>query len=222
VYPVGTAVDLGKESAVAATVASSAARPAAHRYERDGLDFGRFVNLSDGVFAIALTLLVLTLDSLAVGPLITFALAFFLVANVWWQHHRIVAQLAWVEPGLIALNLALLACVALVPFPTSLVGADPRSRPAVLAFLAVFALLSLLTLAFILRAQRLGAWQRPVPRRVFRWIATDWTVNLSVHLGCLLVAVWAPLAALACLALGSTLAAAFIARVGPPERQQLL
>lgn len=207
---------------MAATVTSSAARPAVRRYERDGLDFGRFVNLSDGVFAIALTLLVLTLDSLAVVPLITFALAFFLVANVWWQHHRIVAQLAWAEPGLIALNLALLACVALVPLPTSLVGADPGSRPAVVAFLGAFALLSLLLLAFILRAQRLGAWHRPVSHRVFSWIAADWTVNLLVHLGCLVVAVWAPLAALAGVALGSTLAAVFIARVGPPERRHLL
>jgi uncharacterized membrane protein len=206
---------------MAATTGASA-RPAVHRYERDDLDFGRFVNLSDGIFAIALTLLVLTLDSLALGPLITFALAFFLVANVWWQHHRIVAQLAWVEPGLIALNLALLACVALVPFPTSLVGIDPRSRSAVLAFLVVFALLSLLALAFILRAQRVGAWRRPVPPRVFRWIAVDWAANLSVHVGCLIVALWAPLAALGVLAIGSTLTAVLIARVGPPERQHLL
>jgi uncharacterized membrane protein len=191
-----------------------------HWYGRDDLEFGRLVNLSDGIFAIALTLLVLTLDTVALVPLGTFALAFFLVASVWWQHHRIVAQLAWIEPGLIALNLALLAGVALVPFPTSLVGADPRSRPAVLAFLAVFAVLSLLSLAFILRAQRQGAWRRPISRRVFRWVAADWTANLSVHLSCLLVAVWAPLAALVGVAAGSALAALVIARVGPPELQE--
>jgi uncharacterized membrane protein len=141
---------------------------------------------------------------------------------VWWQHHRIVAQLAWVEPGLVALNLVLLAGVALVPFPTSLIGADPRSRPAVLAFLAVFAMLSLLVLAFILRAQRMGAWQRPIGRRVFRWVAADWMANFSVHLSCLLLAVWAPLPALVGVALGSMLSAAIIARVGPPERQNVL
>jgi uncharacterized membrane protein len=210
----------GKEAAMAATVVRDIG--GAHRYCRDDLEFGRLVNLSDGVFAIALTLLVLNLDTLVVGPLITFALAFFLVASVWWQHHRVVAQLAWVEPGLIALNLALLAGVALVPFPTSLIGADPRSRPAVLAFLAVFALLSLLLLAFILRAQHLGAWRRPLPRGVFRWVAADWVTNLSVHLSCLVVAVWAPLAALVGLALGSSLAAVIIARVGPAERRDVL
>jgi uncharacterized membrane protein len=50
-------------------------RPAARLYLRDDLEFGRLVNLSDGIFAIALTLLVLNLDTAALGPLITFALA---------------------------------------------------------------------------------------------------------------------------------------------------
>jgi uncharacterized membrane protein len=189
-----------------------------HRYERDSMEFARIVTLSDGIFAIALTLLVLTLDSLQTAPLVTFALAFFLVASVWWQHHRLVARLAWFEPGLTVLNLVFLAGVALVPFPTSLVGADPRSRPAVLAFLAVFALLSLLCLAIILRAQALGAWQRPIPARVMRWEVADWTANLGVHLGCMVIAIWAPIAALAGVALGSTLAASTIARLGPRDR----
>lgn len=189
-----------------------------HRYEREGLEFARIVTLSDGIFAIALTLLVLTLDSLQAAPLVTFALAFFLVASAWWQHHRIVARLAWFEPGLTVLNLLFLAGVALVPFPTSLVGADPRSRPAVLAFLAVFALLSLLCLALILRAQALGAWRRPIPDRVLRWEIADWMANLAVNFGCLLIAVWAPIVALAGVALGSTLAAFTIARLGPRDR----
>jgi uncharacterized membrane protein len=199
-----------------------AADPVVRRYHREGLEFGRFANLSDGIFAIALTLLVLNLDTVALGPLITFALAFFLVASVWWQHHRVVAQLAWVEPGLIALNLALLAGVALVPFPTSLIGADPRSRSAVVAFLTVFALLAVVMLSFILRAQRLGAWRRPVPSRVFRWIAADWSTSLVVYLGCLLIAVWAPLAALVGVVLGSLSFAVIITRIGPQERQHLL
>jgi uncharacterized membrane protein len=197
---------------------AGAPAPGAHRYDRDSIEFARILTLSDGVFAIALTLLVLTLDTLAAAPLITFGLAFFLVASVWWQHHRIVAQLAWFEPGLTALNLALVAGVALVPFPTSLIGADPRSRAAVLAFLTVFSLLSLLCLALIFRAQALGAWRRPLPRDRFRWVAVDWTASLSVHVICLLIAFWAPLAALVCVAFGSSLTALTVARLGPPDR----
>jgi uncharacterized membrane protein len=199
-----------------------AARPQtapAHRYARDSVEFGRVLNLSDGVFAIALTLLVLTLDSLDIVPLVTFALAFFLVANVWWQHHRICAQLAWLEPGLIAINLGLLAGVALVPFPTSLVGADPTARAAVLPFLGLFAALSLLSIVMILRAQRLDAWRRPLPDRLFRWVVGDWGTNLAVLVGCLVVAVWAALAGLGLLLVGSTVHAVATARAGPPERR---
>jgi uncharacterized membrane protein len=196
------------------------ARPApTHCYDRESVEFGRVLNLSDGVFAIALTLLVLTLDRLDIVALVTFALAFFLVANVWWQHHRIFAQLAWIEPGLIAINLGLLAGVALVPFPTSLVGADPGSRAAVLPFLGLFAALSVLSIATILRAQRLDAWSRSLPARLFRWVVGDWGANLVVVIGCLVVAVWAPLPSLGLLVAGSTVHTFATARVGPPERR---
>jgi uncharacterized membrane protein len=192
---------------------------AAHRYHRDSLEFGRVVNLSDAVFAIALTLLVLTLDGLEVAGLVSFGLAFFLVAQVWWHHHRIVAQLAWYEPGLIALTLAVLAGVALVPLPTSLVGADPGAREAVLPFIGLFAILSLLSNGMILRAHRLGAWRHPLSRRLFRWIIIDWGTNVVILLACLAVAVWAPLVALVLLAAASTVSGATVTRLGPRERR---
>ena len=98
------------------------------RYGRDTLEFGRVVNLSDGLFAIALTLLVFTLDASAVtiervdgvlvdqtGQLIAFVLSFTIVANFWWAHHRFLANLGALEPGLIRLNLVLLGAVARSP-----------------------------------------------------------------------------------------------------------
>ncbi|MFN7149046.1 MAG: TMEM175 family protein, partial [Microthrixaceae bacterium] len=125
-----------------------ASRPTARRYGRDSTEFGRVVNLSDGIFAIALTLLVLNLvvpgvqaDQLGgmwrdlVPSLVAFVLAFGLVANIWWLHHKVFAALETVEPGMIALNVVGLAGVALVPFPTSLVGAHPDQPAAVVPFL---------------------------------------------------------------------------------------
>jgi uncharacterized membrane protein len=121
------------------------------RYDRGSPEFSRVANLSDAVFAIAMTLLVLTLDrpdspagQLARGlletlpQLVAFALAFALVANIWWAHHKFFSRLGALEPGVVAISLVLLGAVALVPFPTSLIGHAPTERAAVLPFIGVF------------------------------------------------------------------------------------
>ncbi|QBI18683.1 DUF1211 domain-containing protein [Egibacter rhizosphaerae] len=101
---------------------------ASRRYRRDSVEFSRVANLSDALFAIAMTLLVLRIevpdvpaDQLAgaladqLPQFIAFLLSFAVVANFWWIHHRFIAVLGVVEPGLIAINLVLLGAVALVP-----------------------------------------------------------------------------------------------------------
>ncbi len=177
------------------------------------------MNLCDAVFAISLTLLVLTLDGLEATGLVSFGLAFFLVANVWWHHLRMVARLAWFEPGLLTLTLLLLAGVALVPLPTSLIGADPGASSAAVPFIGIFALLSLVSFVFIVRAHRLGAWREPLAPRLFRWILVDWGTNLAILLACLLVAFWWPLTALILLLVASAVGTAVTGILGPRERR---
>ncbi|TVP69108.1 MAG: DUF1211 domain-containing protein [Nitriliruptor sp.] len=145
-----------------------------HSYGRDTLEFGRVAALSDGLFAIAMTLLVFTLDPAAVsldrvagvlvdqpGPLIAFVLTFAVVANFWWIHHRFLATLGVIEPGLMLLNLMLLGAVALIPFPTSLLGRDPTVRGAVVPYLALLSVVAILHLLLLLRAQAAAAWRAP-------------------------------------------------------------
>jgi uncharacterized membrane protein len=204
--------------------------PATHRYGHDTVEFARVVNLADAVFAIALTLLVLDLKvpqnlggAALLGEqapnMVAFALSFFLVAGMWWQHHKLFAALGWLEPGLIALNLAVLAGVALVPFPTSLVADDPSSRAAALLFVGLFSAISLLFLVLIVRTNNLRAWRHPLPTSLFRWVFADWLVSVGIHLACLAIAIWAPLAGLVGLAVGSPATAMVVARMGPPQRR---
>lgn len=184
------------------------------RYSRDSLEFGRLVSLSDGLFAIAMTLLVFTLDASVVsldrltgvvtdqtGPLIAFVLSFAVVANFWWIHHRFVAMLGAIEPVLVVLNLLLLGSVALVPFPTSLLGRDPTARGAVVPYLTLLGFIAVLHLLLLVRAQAAHAWRRPMPDGLFPWLLAGWGASTGVTLLALGVAFALPVAGLAMLVL---------------------
>jgi uncharacterized membrane protein len=180
------------------------------RYDRDSLEFGRVVNLSDALFAIAMTLLVFStmeasgvrLDGILgafrdqLGELIAFALSFAVVANFWWIHHRFFAVLGFVEPGLIVINLALLGAVALVPYPTSLLGRDPTVPGTVVPYLLLLSLVAVLHLALLLRAGAVGAWWQPMPDGLFPWLVAGWGSSTAVTLLALAVAFVAPVAGL--------------------------
>jgi len=115
-------------------------RPDARR-ERD-YDIARLMAISDGVFAVAITLLVFNVPVptiahsdatsrlpaalLETGPrLLTFALSFFLVGFYWIQHHQLFRRLVSVSVRLLWLNLLLLFLVCLLPFSSGVVGRYP-------------------------------------------------------------------------------------------------
>jgi uncharacterized membrane protein len=98
-------------------------------------DVDRLVAFSDGVFAIAITLLVVSLevptvadkklsDALSdLGPqLFTYALSFVVVGAYWMGHHRVFRSLQRTNKTLLWINLVMLGFVALLPFPTEILG----------------------------------------------------------------------------------------------------
>ena len=98
--------------------------------------FGRLLALSDGVFAIALTLLVIeialpagTSDARLGAALVTlgpryyaYVLSFAVIARFWIAHHAAFRYIRRYDDTLIWLNLLLLLLVAFLPFPTSVLG----------------------------------------------------------------------------------------------------
>jgi len=196
--------------------------------ERDSLEFGRVAGLSDGVFAIAMTLLVLGLEvpDPSAAPLteqlrdripnvIAFLLGFGLVANVWWTHHKFVGQLAAFDTGLLRLNLMFLGIVALAPFPTGMVGNAPTERWAVIPFIVLFVVLIALAVAMVGRAQALGLWRWPLSPALYRWVRLSWLAALGGMATAALVALVSPVAGLSVAALSGALVEPLIARRAP-------
>jgi uncharacterized membrane protein len=192
-------------------------------------EFSRVANLSDAVFAIAMTLLVLTLDVPRVPPdrlaealvdripqLIAFVVSFALVANIWWAHHKHMALLGSLEPGLIVINLAFLGGVALVPFPTALIGGSPTAHAAVLPFIALFIVLLFLFLLLILRSHAVAAWRRPLPDELFPWVRGLWILSLAGMVLAFLIALWVPVAGLIAAALNGAVVGVVMDLVAPP------
>lgn len=118
---------------------------------RQGAPCDRIVALSDGVFAIAITLLILnvippphvTHDLLgALGrnwsKYVSFVLSFVIVGIVWGNHHRMFEHIKRTDYTFLLINVLFLMWVASIPFPTALLAEYLRTSPLNVA-MAVYA-----------------------------------------------------------------------------------
>jgi uncharacterized membrane protein len=121
--------------------------PAAGHTQADRRRLERVNAFSDGVFAIAITLLVLNLDIPSVSPadlggalselsddLLAYAIGFAVIGLFWFSHHELFSRLAASDGRLVFVNMVLLGFIALMPFTTGLLGR--YSEPEVVALYA--------------------------------------------------------------------------------------
>jgi uncharacterized membrane protein len=103
------------------------------------LETSRLEAFSDGVFAIAITLLIIEVRlPEGHGPLAerlldtwpsyaAYVISFVTIGIMWANHHAIFALIDRTTHGLVVANLLLLMLVAFIPFPTSVLGEHLRA-----------------------------------------------------------------------------------------------
>jgi uncharacterized membrane protein len=125
--------------------------------EDTDVDRTRLEAFSDGVFAVAITLLALNLTIEGPGHGIklqhqlwehrwsfaAYLLSFFIIGIIWVNHHVLIKSLALVDRTLLFLNLVVLLFVVLIPFSTATVAqylpvGGPDVKVAMVLYSAVF------------------------------------------------------------------------------------
>jgi uncharacterized membrane protein len=171
--------------------------------EREGneIEFSRIVAFSDGVFAIAITLLVLSLhipkhlhgESVASAlwdqreNLLAYAISFAVIGRYWVIHHRFFSEVIRFDSRLLALNLFYLAWVVLIPFSSKVLG-DHGSDAAGIAVYAVnLAAVAVVGWVMAADAHRAGLTSlRPEDEREFRYrslfVALVFLVSIPIAL----------------------------------------
>lgn len=129
----------------------------------------RIVALTDGVVAIAITVLVLPLAAIELPEsvqesndqisyiwttysqlIMSFLISWLVIISFWFDHHKVFGRLQLVDGFIVRMNMAWLFAIVVLPFPTNLLSqdVDGPTKPMVTFYLIVLTIASA-TLLFI-------------------------------------------------------------------------
>jgi uncharacterized membrane protein len=162
------------------------AEPKRGGFGRDSVEFGRVMTFSDGLFAIAMTLLVVGIEVPTIpetdsvseladalgdlsGSFISFFISFAVIGRYWLAHHQSFSQLARIDMGLITLNLVYLLFIAFLPFPTALLGNFFGNPLSIAIYAVAVAAVSGMEVVMFRYSRNNGLLKRELPDDVYRW-----------------------------------------------------
>jgi uncharacterized membrane protein len=178
----------------------------------------RLEAFSDGVFAVAITLL--ALDLAVAGPghgpllrqlvdhwpsFVAYLISFFTIGIIWVNHHALIANVAAVGRSLLFLNLVLLLFVVAIPFATAtmaeyLTRGGQDARVAMVLYAVAFEGMGLSFGAIFEWTLRPGRLQQPIPESTRRSARLRFSIGSVIYLVAIAVALVSPPAALAIIA----------------------
>ena len=168
-------------------------------FARGTEEFSRVLAFSDGVFAIAMTLLVvgIAVPTLTNGgdegelldaygdlrsEVISFFISFAVIGRYWVAHHQMFGLLRAMDYTLVWINLLYLGFIAFLPFPTDVLGNYFENPISVATYALAVAVVSGLEVIQFRHAYRAGLLLREMPEPVYRWgvLASSLPVALFV------------------------------------------
>ena len=171
---------------------------------------GRLEAFSDGVFAIAATLLVLEF-SVATGrdlshellqlwpAYLAYVTSFVTIGIIWINHHHTVSLMGRTDRTMLFVNNILLLVIAFMPFPTKLVGDylhHGGEESAVLAYTATFVVMAVMHQVwwqYARRGRRLIG--ENVPDSALRAVDRAYAPGVPMYLATFVIAFFSPLVA---------------------------
>ena len=183
---------------------------------------GRVEAFSDGVFAIAITLLVLEfkvphlpegatsrdlfLALLKLWPsMVAFLGSFVAILIMWINHHGLFRLIHKTDSPFLFANGFMLLMVTFVPFPTAVLAeylGSPGERAAAAFYIGTFVVISIAFNVFWATATKRRLLRHGVPDAVVARIRNAYRFGLGVYVGSTLLALWNAAAGLAaCLSL---------------------
>lgn len=197
--------------------------PADDRAQPERFGVGRVEAFSDGVIAVAITLLVLDLRvpepvaGVSLGhqlarlwpSYLAYVISFLAIGIMWINHHSMLRRLASVDHSILLRNLILLMCIVALPFTTSLFATyldEPvGGHLAATVYAGSFLVTSLVfaSLQRVLVLHRPQLLREPLSTHEQRWILRRGLIAAPVYLVAALAGMLTPYLTLAvCIALG--------------------
>lgn len=158
----------------------------------------RFEAASDGVFAIAITLLVLGLTVPVIHPafdstlsaalvrlwpnFLAYILSFAVIGIMWNNHHMLFRSVQFVDRTTFFLNLLLLGVTAFIPFATAVMGTYPGLKPATVLYGFTLDAAAITYNAILLYLIRRRAFLPAVSDEMLRQTVFHYRVGLTTYL----------------------------------------
>jgi uncharacterized membrane protein len=187
-----------------------AVRPAR---EHSGVTSSRLETFSDGVFAIAITLLVLEFGVSAgthdlgkalldIWPsYLAYATSFLTIGVIWVNHHALFDLVDHVDRPMLFINTLLLMVVAFTPFPTRLIAEFLRRGDEETAAIVYGASFVVMSVFFQILWRWMSTGRRliraDVPQEALDDITRSFNPGIAIYAGATLVALVSPLASVA-------------------------